>query len=114
MKFNWILFFSIIPYLSVMVYDIWMHIHHRKVPQKEQVAHTIAFIFLGLFIFTSIFSLNHIAWMALICAVPILLYDELGFHKALSKHERKIHNIAGICLMGFISVWILTIKQLLN
>ena len=97
-----------------MVYDVWMHLHYRKVPRQEQVTHCIAIILLSFFILSAIWSFHKFALIALISAIPIMLYDEIAFHKMLSKHERRIHNIAGICFLGFISMWVLSMKQLFN
>lgn len=108
MKPNWILLASIAPYLGVMAYDVWLHANHRKVPPKEQRAHAIAIVLLGVFVITSIAGLHRIAAIALICAIPVMIYDEVIFHKMLSRHERSVHNIAGICLLGFITIWIMT------
>ena len=108
MKINWMLLASVTPYLSVLAYDVWLHVNHRKVPPKERRAHSISIILFGVFFITSV-GLHSIAVIALACVIPVMLYDEIVFHKLLSKHERTVHNLAGICLLGFITTWIVSI-----
>lgn len=109
---NWLLLMSLTPYLAVMAYDIWLHANHRKVPPKEQRVHHISVALLSVFVITSVIGLNRIAAIVFICTIPVMLYDEVMFHKMLSKHERAVHSIAGLCLLGFIAVWIVSAKFL--
>lgn len=106
MKTHWLLVLSLTPYLGVMSYDIWLHQHHRKVPPKERQAHAISIVFLSIFIISSIWGFIELAIITLVCAVPVMIYDEIAFHKMLSQHERKVHHFAGLCLFGFIGMWI--------
>lgn len=106
MKINWLLLLSLTPYLGVMSYDVWLHQHHRKVPPKERQAHALSIILLSTFVISSVGGFTELAVIAFTCAIPVMIYDEIVFHKMLSQHERKVHHLAGLCLFGFIGVWI--------
>lgn len=50
MKINWMLLAGVAPYLSVLAYDVWLHVNHRKVPPKERgalVYHCLIWSFLS-------------------------------------------------------------------
>ncbi len=95
---------SLLPYLSLALYDGWLHEKTRRVPRVEQTLHGTLFVTGTAFVF-GVFTVR--MWLALpalavfACAA---LADEWGFHAPLEARERRLHHIAYACFAGFIAV----------
>jgi hypothetical protein len=95
----------LIPYTLALSYDIWLHETDRIVPSKEKVAHALAIVFLSAFFLSTLINYTITALIALALALPVMIYDELAFHKDLPKHEKMVHVIGFFCFVGFASYW---------
>lgn len=99
------LFLALIPYTLALFYDTWLHETDRIVPSREKIAHALSIIFLSVFFISTFTGYTVIALTALVVALPVMVYDELVFHKDLPKHEKMVHIIAFFCLIGFVAYW---------
>jgi hypothetical protein len=91
-----------LPYLSLALYDGWLHESARRVPRKEQALHGMALLSVvgliaGLFLGLSGWILPSVAGFAVTTTA-----DELGFHRSLPRKERRIHFAAYACFAGFL------------
>jgi Sec-independent protein secretion pathway component TatC len=93
------------PYTLALSYDIWLHRTSRVVTSKEKVTHVLAIVFLSVFFISSLIGYTISALVALALALPVMVYDELAFHKDLPKHEKMVHVIGFFCFVGFASYW---------
>ncbi len=106
MTLNKILILASLPYLCFTAYDLWMHSHDRQVPRNEKIFHSIILPFVMLFLIAAVFGHTVLAIIALICAFPCMVIDELFYHQRLHIKERRIHYCAGASFVFFIGCWI--------
>ena len=90
MRSTW-LAIALLPYLLIAGFDAWMHEKARSVPRVEQWAHAGLAVSLGAFL-VSVFR-GEPQWAALSLAVfaALVAFDEIGFHRAISRLERRVH-----------------------
>ena len=92
---------ALAPYAGLALWDGWIHGHDRRVPWREQCLHaTIALAVAALV--TAAFIQHRLAYfLALALLVPSALADELGWHRQLASHERRVHAAAYSLLAVF-------------
>jgi hypothetical protein len=98
------LLLSMLPYLSLAMYDSWLHERARRVPMAEQLFHGM--LFLSFLTLIAGLFLDHPRWVlpAVIVFGFAVLGDEIGFHGTLARRERRLHFAAYTCFAGFIAV----------
>jgi hypothetical protein len=97
-----------IPYLGLVVVDAWMHERARKVPTVERVTHYISAVALLAFLAGAFWPHRLLAAVSLAVFIPLIAFDELGFHRGISARERLVHVAAYAALAVFIAVWLWT------
>lgn len=95
--------------MALALVDGWMHEKKRRVPRTEQWLHAFIFVAVGTFIGAVFLGYTLVAAVALICAIPVLAADEIGFHAAVAKRERIVHYLADLSLAGFACLWLTTV-----
>ncbi len=95
---------SFLPYFSLALYDGWMHEKARKVPRIEQALHAVLAISLCSFVLALIFNWPFVFKFALSSFVLASIADEFGFHRYISKRERRVHFAAWAALAFFVLV----------
>jgi hypothetical protein len=94
-----------LPYLSLVGADTWMHEVARTVPRTERIIHwTLAPLLIG-FLVSVFLDRTTLALGLLAVFIPLLAIDELGFHRGLARRERHVHLAAYAALALFIIVW---------
>ena len=101
-----VLSLGVLPYLGLVSYDLWLHESARRVPKVEQVLHALLIVGLGGFIVTAIAGHAAIAGACLAVSLPLAVADELGFHRHLDRHERRLHLAEGAALVFFTALWL--------
>jgi len=101
---DWMLAPFMLPYLGLVGYDAALH-PHRRVSNTERYLHVCAGIAVCTFLGFSLLAQDGLAFAGLVLAVPAMLADEIGFHKHIGRHERRIHSCAFIALLGYVGVW---------
>jgi hypothetical protein len=94
------------PYAALAGYDGWLHEKARVVPRIEQTLHAGLAIALIAFVVLVMRAQTLPALIAFGLFTTILLFDELGFHAPLARHERRIHWLADTALVGFVLFWL--------
>jgi len=95
-----------IPYLGLVAVDAWMHERARKVPGLERTIHYTSAVALLAFLAGAFSARHSLAVMSLAVFVPLTVLDELGFHRAIARSERRVHFAAYAALLVFIAVWL--------
>ena len=98
------LLLSMLPYLSLALYDSWLHERARRVPMAEQMFHGM--LLLSLLALIAGLFLDHprLVLPAAIVFGFAAFGDEIGFHGTLAPRERRLHFAAYTCFAGFIAV----------
>ena len=99
-----ILFASLVPYLALSAYDGWLHEKARRVPRIEQALHALLALSAIALIYGVFSGRAWLAWPGLAVFVPAALADELGWHGALERRERRLHHVAYASFAGFVAV----------
>lgn len=99
---------ALAPYLAFVVIDAWMHERARQVPTLEQWLHGGIALLVGSFILAAFIGAKILAWVLLLMSLPLMAADELGFHRHLSRRERRVHLAEGLSFVIFIFVWLWT------
>jgi hypothetical protein len=99
---------ALAPYLSLALYDGYLHDRVRRVPKPEQLAHAILGITIALFLFGAFSQRIFLATICLTIFLATYSVDEFVFHRGIAKHERMIHAAAMSALAFFVVVWRLT------
>jgi hypothetical protein len=100
---------AVVPYLTLVSVDAWMHERARRVPRLEQAFHAIAgLLFLG-FMGAVFFGRTTPAIVLLAAFVVCAACDEFGFHRHLSARERWIHFLSYAALALFLGAWAWTV-----
>lgn len=97
-----------IPYLGLVVVDAWMHERARKVPAVERVTHYLSAVALLAFLAGAFLAHRRLAVGSLAFFIVLIAFDELGFHKGISRSERRVHIAAYGSLAVFIAIWLWT------
>ena len=63
---------------------------------------------IGGFLIGAWLELTTIALVCLALSIPLMVADEVGFHRGLQRRERLVHLGEGLALTGFIVVWVVT------
>lgn len=96
---------SLLPYLTLVSVDAWMHERARKVPRTEQLFHALAALTLLGFL-VSVFTRAAVPALAFLAAFLVCTAcDEIGFHRGLSALERRVHFAAYAALGVFLAMW---------
>jgi hypothetical protein len=103
-----VLVVALVPYLALALVDGWMHDRERRVPRPEQWLHGAILVSVGTFIAAAFLGSTLIAAVALTCAVPVLVADEMGFHGSIARRERIVHYLADLALASFAVLWSIT------
>ena len=98
------LFFSLVPYVSVALYDSWLHERSRQVPLAEQGFHAATSLALGVLMFGLFFDHPALLIPAIAGFGLTSCIDELGFHGGLPWRERRLHFVAYTCFAGFVAI----------
>jgi hypothetical protein len=103
-----VLFAALAPYLSLALYDGYLHDRARHVPKTEQYAHAALGMSIALFLYGA-FS-QHVFMATTFLTIFLATYsiDEFVFHRGIARHERMIHAAAMSALAFFVVVWRLT------
>ena len=96
---------ALVPYLALAGVDAWMHERGRKVPRLEQWLHAGLAIAMAAFLVAVFAARPTPAFAALGAFLALLLWDELGFHGAIARNERRVHAISWAALAVFVAVW---------
>jgi hypothetical protein len=99
---------GVIPYLSLVVVDAWMHERARKVPAIERITHYLSAIALLAFLAGAFWDRRSLAVVSLTVFVVLIAFDELGFHRRIARSERRVHFAAYASLIVFIAIWLRT------
>lgn len=102
---KWSLVPCLLPYLGLVSYDAALH-PRRRVPPLEFGLHVVAAVLIGSFLISSLLGGRLHAWILLLLAVPVMLADEFGFHGRIGKHERRVHQLAFLALLGYTGAWV--------
>jgi len=96
---------ALLPYLAVAGVDAWMHERGRRVPRLEQWLHAGLAVGMTIFLAAVFAGRPPVALAALGAFLVLLVWDELGFHGAIARNERRIHAISWAALAFFVAVW---------
>ncbi|MDQ6685356.1 MAG: hypothetical protein M3Z16_09520 [Pseudomonadota bacterium] len=99
-----LLFLAFVPYLGLALYDGWLHEKARRVPRVEQLIHAAIAVSLAAIVAGLFFDRPVLVLPALACFSVAALLDELGYHRSLHRHERRLHFAAYACFAVFIGV----------
>jgi hypothetical protein len=99
---------GVIPYLGLVVVDAWMHERARKVPTVERITHYLSAIALIGFLAGAFWPHPLLATVSLAVFIPLIAFDELGFHRGISASERRVHFAAYASLAVFVAIWLWT------
>src|SRR5690242_13079872 len=97
---------AVIPYLSLVGIDTWMHESARQVPRTEKIIHwTLAPLLIGFLV--SAFTARTVLALVLLAAFLVLLVvDAVGFHQPLARTERRVHAAAYGAFGLFVATWL--------
>ena len=96
---------ALAPYLAIAGADAWIHERGRKVPRAEQWAHAGLLVLFVMFA-VAVFAGHPVAAVvALAGFIAVLAVDEIGFHRAIARHERRLHIASWFALAGFVAAW---------
>lgn len=95
-----------LPYLVLVAVDAWMHERARTVPPLERIIHYTSAVALLAFLAGAFSARDSLAMASLAVFVPLTVLDELGFHRAIARGERRVHLAAYVALAAFIAVWL--------
>ena len=96
---------ALVPYLAAAGVDAWMHERARQVPRVEQWIHAGLALTLGTFLVAVFREVPPVAFAALAAFVALVAWDELAFHKAIARSERRVHVASWFALAGFVAAW---------
>ena len=96
---------ALVPYVTLVGVDTWMHERERRVPRLERVLHyTAGMLFLAFVV--AVFRDAAGAALALLALfVAVAAWDELGFHRRLDARERRVHFVSYVALALFVGAW---------
>jgi hypothetical protein len=97
-----------VPYLGLVAVDAWMHERARKVPPLERIIHYTSAVALLAFLACAFSARHSLAAVSLAVFIPLTVIDELGFHRAIGRGERRLHMAAYAALTLFIGLWLWT------
>ena len=97
---------AVLPYLSLVGIDTWMHESARKVPRAEKIIHwMLAPLLIGFLV--SAFSARTVLALGLLAVFVVLLaVDAVCFHQPLARSERRVHTAAYLALGVFVATWL--------
>jgi hypothetical protein len=96
---------ALVPYLAAAGVDAWMHERGRRVPRLEQWLHAGLAIAMAAFLVAVFAGRPAVAFTALAAFLALLAWDELGFHGAIARSERRVHAVSWVALAGFVAAW---------
>ena len=96
---------ALVPYLAAAGVDAWMHERGRRVPRLEQWLHAGLAIGTAAFLVAVFAGRTTVAFAALGAFLALLAWDELGFHGAIARNERRVHAVSWVALAGFVAAW---------
>jgi hypothetical protein len=96
---------GLLPYLSLVGVDAWMHERARTVPALERVIHYTSAVALFAFIAGAFLGRDSLALSSLLVFLVLQALDEFGFHRGIARNERRVHIAAYGALVIFIAVW---------
>lgn len=95
---------ALAPYVVLVSIDAWMHERARQVPRTEQLFHAaLAVSFAGFVV--AVFAESRAALALLAAFVICAACDEFGYHRHLSRSERRVHFVSYAALGAFVVVW---------
>jgi hypothetical protein len=96
---------ALLPYLAAAGVDAWMHERGRRVPRVEQWLHAGLAAGMASFLGAVFAGRPGLAFAALGAFLILLVWDELGFHGAIARNERRVHALSWVALSAFVAVW---------
>ena len=97
---------ALVPYAALAGCDAWLHEKARVVPRVEKWLHAGLALSLIAFLGAAFGSAGPLALVALGVLLALAAVDELGFHRALARTERRVHFASYAALGVFVLVWI--------
>ena len=97
-----LLLLGFVPYLSLALYDGWLHEKARRVPWREQLLHGSVFASL-VTLWWGLLREPRAVWPALAVFALAAFFDEFGYHGMLAARERRLHFAAYASFAGFVS-----------
>jgi hypothetical protein len=98
---------SALPYLALAGADAWIHERGRRVPRLEQWVHGGLALTMTLFLAAVLLGRTYVAVGALAGFLGLLAWDELAFHRAIARPEKRLHVLSWLALAGFVGIWLL-------
>ena len=96
---------ALLPYLAAAGADAWMHERNRQVPRIEQWLHGGLAVAMTVFLAAAFAGRAVVALGALAVFAALVVWDELGYHRAIARSERRLHVVSWFALAGFIGTW---------
>lgn len=96
---------ALVPYLAAAGVDAWMHERGRRVPRVEQWIHAGLAAAMAVFLGAVFAAAGPIALAALAAFVALVAWDEMAFHGAINRTERRVHVVSWIALAAFVATW---------
>jgi hypothetical protein len=95
---------ALTPYLTLALWDGWLHEKARQVPTVEKLLHALLALAGVVLVWALFMGHPGVALLGLAVFAIACSFDEFGFHGPLAARERRLHFAAYTCFAGFICV----------